>query len=72
MIGSYWLDFIAAALGVYAFHSALIGRLETHHRAGRSIITVIKAPWIRIALALLGVTICTWVGIDIRQKLVIR
>jgi hypothetical protein len=73
MTGSYWGDFFAAGLGLYLFHSALIRRLETHHRGGRrSVITDLKAPWIRIALAICGVAICIWVGIDVRQKLIPR
>jgi hypothetical protein len=30
MTGNYWTDFLVAGLGLYLFHSALIGRLETH------------------------------------------
>ena len=70
MAGSYWGDFFAAVLGLYLFHSALVGRFETHRRGGgHSIIIALRSSWIRIALALSGVAICVWVGLDLRQKL---
>jgi len=73
MRGSYWTDFVVAVLGLYLFHSALIGKLETHRRGGgRKLITVLRSPWIRLALAICGIAFCIWVGIDLRQKLIPR
>ena len=70
MAGKYWTDFVVAVLGLYMFHSALIGRLETHGKGGRSLIAAVRSPWLRLALAVCGVAFCIWVGIDFRQKLI--
>jgi hypothetical protein len=73
MTASYWTDFIVGGLGLYLFHSALIGKLETHRRGGgRSLVTTLRSPWIRLGLAICGVAFCIWVGIDLRQKLIPR
>ena len=72
MTASYWTDFVIAGLGLYLFHSAVIGTLETHRRGGRSLITVLRSPWIRLGLAICGIAFCIWVGIDVRQKLIPR
>jgi len=71
MGGNYWGDFIGAGVGLYLFHSALIGRLETHRKGGgRSLITALHSPWIRIALAICGLALCAWVGMDLRHKII--
>jgi hypothetical protein len=71
MTASYWTDFVVAGLCLYLFHSALIGRLETHRRGdGRSIITALRSSWIRLGLAICGIAFCVWVGID--QALTVR
>jgi hypothetical protein len=58
---------------LYLFHSALIGRLETHSKGHRrSIITAVRSHWIRVGLAVCGIAPCIWVGIDLRQKLIPR
>ncbi len=73
MTGNYWTDFLVAGTGFYLFHSALFGRLETQSKARRhSIITTVRSRWMRVGLAVCGVALCIWVGIDLRQKLILR
>ena len=70
-MGNYWVDLIAAALGIYLFDAGLRGKLETHRRGGgRKLIRRVNALWLRIVLAASGVALCVWVGLDVHRKLI--